>query len=455
MLHLQVAIPQILTHINDSTPSDYTFENCSQSLGKFLKRSFVSNEIEKVLRLVIAGQVFPDLAAQLHRAVYGLNTQQVNAAQDEREDRRAEIRPPGVATCGDGATIPGRTQEICQRGAANGIYAAGPALFLQGAIALGCCLLTSQDIVGPQFFEVGMLRLLARTGCHCISQIFEDTDRDAPQSSSCARDQHRSVLRLETVVLQLIYRQASGEASRTQGHRLFEGQASRQRHHPIGFDAGIFAEPSIMGDAQFIAGGNHFVAGFEARITGFDHHSRQVNAGHERIATDNFAFWDRCQAILVVHARVGDLDQHLTRGQISLSYILEGSGKTFFLFIDNKCFECSWHLSQPPISDSRLSFCKRRPAPGSTVGSSKRRSSVKAVAVAAERTGKPNSASVGSINGSDGICTQAERLRASAFVRSSVRAAARIRSPGMRATAALSGSSSATQSVTSICSASM
>src|SRR6266702_4142272 len=442
MLHLQVSIPQILTHLNDSTPSDSTFENCSQSLGKFLKRSFVSNEIEKVLRLVIAGQVFPDLAAQLHRAVYGLNTQQVNAAQDEREDRRAEIRPPGVATCGDGATIPGRTQEIGQRGAPNGIYTPGPALFLQGAIALGCCLLTSQDIVGPQFFEVGMLRLLARTGCHCISQIFEDTDRDAPQSSSCARDQHRSVLRLETVVLQLIYLQASGEAS-------------RQGHHPIGFDAGIFAEPSIMGDAQFIAGGNHFVAGFEARITGFDHRSRQVNAGHERIAADNFAFWDRCQAILVVHARVGDLDQHLTRGQISLSYILEGSGKTFFLFIDNKCFECSWHVCQPPISDSRLSFCKRRPAPGSTVGSSKRRSSVKAVAVAAERTGKPNSASAGSINGSDGICTQAERIRASATVRSSVRAAVRIRSPGMRATAALSGSSSATQSVTSIRSASM
>src|SRR6266566_6141989 len=101
MLHLQVAIPQILTHLNDSTPSDSTFDNCSQSLGKFLQRSFVSNKIEKMLRLVITGQVFPDLAAQLHRAVYGLNTQQVNAAQDEREDRRAEIRPSGVATCGD------------------------------------------------------------------------------------------------------------------------------------------------------------------------------------------------------------------------------------------------------------------------------------------------------------------------------------------------------------------
>jgi len=82
MLNSQVSIPQILTHPNDSTPSDSTFENCSQSPRKFLQRSFVSNEIKKVFRLVIAGQVFPDLAAQLHRAVYRINTQQVNAAQD-------------------------------------------------------------------------------------------------------------------------------------------------------------------------------------------------------------------------------------------------------------------------------------------------------------------------------------------------------------------------------------
>src|SRR5947209_4089108 len=69
-------IKALLTHFNDSTPSDSAFENGSQSLRKILQRRFVPNEIEKMLRLVIAGQAFPDLAAYLHRAVFRLNTQQ-------------------------------------------------------------------------------------------------------------------------------------------------------------------------------------------------------------------------------------------------------------------------------------------------------------------------------------------------------------------------------------------
>ena len=91
----------LLAHFDNCAASNFTFENGGQRLRKFREWSFVRDEIEKVLRLVIAGQVFPDLAAQFHRAVYRVDAQQVNAAQDEWEDSRAEIRSPGVATRGD------------------------------------------------------------------------------------------------------------------------------------------------------------------------------------------------------------------------------------------------------------------------------------------------------------------------------------------------------------------
>src|SRR5258708_22181770 len=98
-------------------------------------------------------------------------------------------------------------------------------------------------------------------------------------------------------------------------------------------------------------------------------------------------------------------------------------------------FFCSWNLPEVVFGTldtqlaSRLSCCRRRPAPGSTVGSSNRRNKLKAVAVEADRTGKPNSVSATSMSGSDGICTQADRTSASTLVRSSVCAAARMRGP--------------------------
>src|SRR3954447_6267839 len=76
----QVTYQVILTHLDNSTASDSTFENGSQCLGQFRERSLVSNQIEQAFGLVIAGQMFPDLAAHLHRAVDRLDTQQVNGA---------------------------------------------------------------------------------------------------------------------------------------------------------------------------------------------------------------------------------------------------------------------------------------------------------------------------------------------------------------------------------------
>jgi len=77
------------------------------------------------------------------------------------------------------------------------------------------------------------------------------------------------------------------------------------------------------------------------------------------------------------------------------------SAVLFFLLFIIKATKAFW-VAHPT---SRLSFRRRCPAAGSTVGRSKRPSSVNAVAVEAESTGRPNSASAGSINGSDGICT--------------------------------------------------
>jgi len=111
---------------------------------------------------------------------------------------------------------------------------------------------------------------------------------------------------------------------------------------------------------------------------------------------------------------------------------LDMSAVLFFLLFIIKATKALW-VAHPT---SRLSFRRRCPAAGSTVGRPKRPSSVNAVAVEAESTGRPSLAFAGSINGSDGICTHAERIRTSVFVRSNVRAAARMRSPGMRATAA-------------------
>src|SRR5205823_7775344 len=112
-----------------------------------------------------------------------------------------------------------------------------------------------------------------------------------------------------------------------------------QRNDPISLHTSIFTKASIMGDTQIVTRGDHFITRFKTTVVGFGYNTCQIDTWHKGIAAHDFAFWDGCQAVFIVDARVGYLDQYITRWQVIQSELFDTGGKTLLRIIDNKCLK--------------------------------------------------------------------------------------------------------------------
>lgn len=97
LLFLYSRLKGLLDFNNYSAPHA-TFEDGRKRIGQFIQRHFAMNNIFKVAGPVIGCQMVPELAAQFHRSVSGLDAKHVDAAQDKRKYSRVQAGAPGIAT---------------------------------------------------------------------------------------------------------------------------------------------------------------------------------------------------------------------------------------------------------------------------------------------------------------------------------------------------------------------
>ena len=101
-----------------------------------------------------------------------------------------------------------------------------------------------------------------------------------------------------------------GVAGGADRHRLARAQPVGQRHDPLRRHPRVLRVAAVMGDAEVVAVGEHLLAGV---LVG----PGQVDPGDQRRDPRHLALRDRRQRVLVVHARPGDLDEHVALARVT------------------------------------------------------------------------------------------------------------------------------------------
>ena len=122
-----------------------------------------------------------------------------------------------------------RSQDI----PADGIDAAGPAPGKQRPAAAVVDLFASEDLRGPETFQIVVGLGLAGHGSDVVTQLAEDRHGDTPHAARGPGDDDRSAVGLDAVFLQGVDAERGGQPGRAEDHRLAERQAGGQRHDPL------------------------------------------------------------------------------------------------------------------------------------------------------------------------------------------------------------------------------
>ena len=146
----------------------------------------------EVPRSQIRGEAVPQPPASLDRDEDRIHAQQRDAAQDEREDGRVELRPAGVAAGRDGRPGLHRAEHVRQCRRADRVHGPRPAFRLERA-ALGRHLVAGQDPGRPERAQAVGLVGLAGRGPDLVAAVGQDRrgpcrpPRRSPRSPGPAR----------------------------------------------------------------------------------------------------------------------------------------------------------------------------------------------------------------------------------------------------------------------------
>ena len=190
----------------------------------------------QVRRLPVAGQVLPDLLADVARGAGRGHAQQRHAADDEGHHRGVELV----------RSRPGRRWRRCRRArsARAGWRASAPPTLSRPppkrADSIGRVVASASrpsTSLAPIDLQVVGLFGLAADRVHLEAGAAEDVDRERADAAGGAGDRQRAEFRRLPVVEHAEQRQRRGEAGGAQDHALAQAQARRATESPIALRA--------------------------------------------------------------------------------------------------------------------------------------------------------------------------------------------------------------------------
>jgi acetyl esterase/lipase len=165
---------------------------------------------------------------------------------------------------------------------------------------------------GGKSDQVGMLGGLSGAGHHVISFGCQQSHRHAAHSAGCPGDQHRALVRGQTVVFQAPKGQRCGETGCPDDGGTSGTEPMGQGHYPVGGHLGVLGEPSMMGHSEFVAVHDDRLTDFV--LIGRNHGSHQIDAGHQGGDTSDPVthLCDHASPpVFVIHRRPVDPDPYL------------------------------------------------------------------------------------------------------------------------------------------------
>ena len=124
----------------------------SSALGSVGERDLARADVVQPARTQVGGDPLPHRATLLDRHRDGVDAEQRDAAQDEREDRRLQPDAAGVAGRRNGAAVLQRAQDVRQRRRADAVDGSGPTLTLERLAGAGR-LVAADDLGGAEPFR--------------------------------------------------------------------------------------------------------------------------------------------------------------------------------------------------------------------------------------------------------------------------------------------------------------
>ena len=146
----------------------------------------------------IVDDALPGFDAQRFRRHHGIDAEQRNAAQNERRNRGRQIHALREAASGHRAAILGLRQHIRQRVAADGIYAARPALLAERLAWFGK-LGAIDDFCRAQLLQVVGFRCAAGGGNDVVAKLGKNSDRHRTHAARRTRLSSRTAEEIAAV----------------------------------------------------------------------------------------------------------------------------------------------------------------------------------------------------------------------------------------------------------------
>ncbi len=199
--------------------------------------------------------------------------------------------------------------------AAHGVHHAGPAR-AQQRLDPGREIGRGDHLLRAQGTQIVLRIRLAGHGADAIAALAEDVDGDAGNAAGGAGDQYLALRGRQPAMLHPVQGQRGRVTGRAQHGGIAQPDAGGQRQRPVMPHPRIFGIASVAVHADAKAVNDDLLAGLERRIGRTHHRARQVDAANARILADDAAAPGLRQRVLVVQARIGDLDERVARGQL-------------------------------------------------------------------------------------------------------------------------------------------
>ena len=234
---------------------------------------------------------------------------QIDAAQDEGEDRRGEVGPTGQATGGDRAPVAGLAEDGGQGLAPDDVDRTGPALAVEGPTRGGGQLVAVDEGGGAQGGEQSVGLGSTGRGRHRVAEVGQEGDGDRPDAPSGAGHQDLGVVvavapGTQPVVFEGPDTEHGGETGGADGHRLEQGETVGFGHQPLRPDPLALGVAARVGLRQSPSGDDHLVARLPVGGVGRLDGPGQIDPADQGEGPDDAAGARDGQTVLVVEARV-------------------------------------------------------------------------------------------------------------------------------------------------------
>ena len=200
-------------------------------IERAIERNDLAHRVDRV-GIEIPRDARPGLSAQGDARTHAFDSEQRNAAKDERRDIRGKLHAPDIAAGGDRAVEARLRKKVGESDAADGVHADGEALRLQG-LSWGGEFFARNDLGRAQTFQIILFAGASRNGGDAPASLGEQRDRERADAPRRARHHRESVLRPRAMALQRKHAEQSGQSRGADRHGARRRQRRRQFREPI------------------------------------------------------------------------------------------------------------------------------------------------------------------------------------------------------------------------------